>query len=80
VAARRDLCSEEWLAAHLAAVRARLERGLSAEEAARLHAEQEAERAELLGLEERAPRPQEQQGRVTGDAAWHAARGENTGN
>lgn len=82
VAARRDLCSEEWLEGHLAELRARLERGLAPEEAARLHAEQEAELRELREMEgsERAPRSQEQQGRITGDAAWHEARGENTGN
>ncbi len=82
VAARRDLCSEPWLEAHLRGLRAQLERGLAPAELARLRAEQETERRELLGGEgtDRAPLPEEQQGRITGDAAWHRARGENTGN
>jgi peptide-N4-(N-acetyl-beta-glucosaminyl)asparagine amidase len=81
VKSRRDLCSEAWLEAHLRGLRAQLERGMSPEEQARLHAEQEAEMRELLGERgvERAPLPEEQQGRITGDAAWHHARGENTG-
>jgi peptide-N4-(N-acetyl-beta-glucosaminyl)asparagine amidase len=82
VKSRRDLCSEAWLEAHLRSLRAQLERGLSPEEQARLHAEQEVERRELLGegAADRAVLPEEQQGRITGDAAWHQARGENTGN
>jgi peptide-N4-(N-acetyl-beta-glucosaminyl)asparagine amidase len=81
VLARRELCSEDWLEAHLSSVRRQLESELSPEQAALLHEEHARERLDLFGPNSGNVRPidpEEAVGRRTGDAAWHSQRGENT--
>ncbi len=77
---RRKLCSEDWLEKYLQDLRRQLaSQALSAEEFSNLKHAQAKEFEELLALSRpMQAQPEELVGRRTGDAEWHAQRGEKT--